>query len=327
MSLPRLNIWGTIAAGLLLGTVAITVVDAMHPDQNLEPDEETSSFSMDKCLGLVLAGGGAKGAYEVGVWKAMEELGLTERVYAFSGTSIGAINSALFASVGSASRCVDIWMNNVSEAFEVDPAMGFDVVQGALDVFLSNCDESVRSQGICKTDGLRRLIRRNLPVNWTKEAPFVYATATTREERRIARFCLNGLNVSTYGEYLMASSAIPYLFPAVKIGALHYVDGGVSLGDNPDSIDNVPLKPLLDAHPELKTIIVVYLDGDSELAVRQSVVTQTSARLIEIIPSIRMNDGFLGLRKTLDFSQENTSRLIQTGYDDAMRVFQVELSD
>ena len=38
-----------------------------------------------------------------------------------------------------------------------------------------------------------------------------------------------------------------------------------------------------------------------------------------------MNDGLLGLRKTLNLSQENTSRLIQIGYDDAMRVLRDEL--
>ena len=38
-----------------------------------------------------------------------------------------------------------------------------------------------------------------------------------------------------------------------------------------------------------------------------------------------MNDGLLGLRKTLNFSQENTSHLIQIGYDDAMRVLRNEL--
>ena len=48
-------------------------------------------------LGLVLSGGGAKGAYEVGVWQAMEEMGLAGDVAAISGTSVGAINAALFA--------------------------------------------------------------------------------------------------------------------------------------------------------------------------------------------------------------------------------------
>ena len=49
-------------------------------------------------LGLVLSGGGAKGAYEVGVWQALHEAGLAGNVAAVSGTSIGAVNAALFAS-------------------------------------------------------------------------------------------------------------------------------------------------------------------------------------------------------------------------------------
>lgn len=47
-------------------------------------------------IGLVLSGGG-KGAYEVGVWRAMEQLGLAKDIAAVSGTSVGALNAALFA--------------------------------------------------------------------------------------------------------------------------------------------------------------------------------------------------------------------------------------
>ena len=49
---------------------------------------------MKKSYGLVLAGGGTKGAYEVGAWKALKELGVD--ITAIVGTSIGAINGALF---------------------------------------------------------------------------------------------------------------------------------------------------------------------------------------------------------------------------------------
>ena len=50
---------------------------------------------MDKKeYGLVLAGGGTKGAYQVGVWKALKELDIN--VKAIAGTSIGALNGALF---------------------------------------------------------------------------------------------------------------------------------------------------------------------------------------------------------------------------------------
>ena len=48
-------------------------------------------------IGLVLSGGGGKGAYELGVWKALKELNLNKYISVFSGTSIGAFNAALFA--------------------------------------------------------------------------------------------------------------------------------------------------------------------------------------------------------------------------------------
>lgn len=44
--------------------------------------------------GLVLAGGGVRGAYQIGVWKALKELKI--KVSAVSGVSIGAVNGALF---------------------------------------------------------------------------------------------------------------------------------------------------------------------------------------------------------------------------------------
>ena len=48
-------------------------------------------------IGLVLSEGGGKGAYELGVWKALTELELDKYIEVFSGTSIGAFNAVLFA--------------------------------------------------------------------------------------------------------------------------------------------------------------------------------------------------------------------------------------
>ena len=50
-----------------------------------------------KKIGLVLSGGGAKGAYEVGVWAALEQLGLTGSIDGIIGSSVGALNAVLFA--------------------------------------------------------------------------------------------------------------------------------------------------------------------------------------------------------------------------------------
>ena len=50
-------------------------------------------------IGLVLCGGGAKGAYQVGVIRVLEEFGLLDEVQAVAGASIGGINGALFLSL------------------------------------------------------------------------------------------------------------------------------------------------------------------------------------------------------------------------------------
>lgn len=51
----------------------------------------------DLNIGLVLAGGGAKGAYEAGVFKALWELDIIRRVSVVSGTSIGTINGLMLS--------------------------------------------------------------------------------------------------------------------------------------------------------------------------------------------------------------------------------------
>ena len=66
-------------------------------------------FVMEKQKwGLVLAGGGGKGAYQIGVWKALREFGLEEEIAAVSGVSVGALNAVLFG-LGSLDQAEDIW--------------------------------------------------------------------------------------------------------------------------------------------------------------------------------------------------------------------------
>ena len=60
-------------------------------------------------VGLVLEGGGGKGSYQIGVWKAIRELGLEKWITAVSGTSVGALNAALFAK-GNFEKAYQLWM-------------------------------------------------------------------------------------------------------------------------------------------------------------------------------------------------------------------------
>ncbi len=59
-------------------------------------------------LGLVFEGGGGKGAYQIGVWKALHEIGLDKHIAAVSGTSVGALNAFLFA-YGDYDLALKIW--------------------------------------------------------------------------------------------------------------------------------------------------------------------------------------------------------------------------
>ena len=69
---------------------------------------------------LVLSGGGAKGAYEVGIWKAMADFGLAKDVSVFSGTSVGSLNAALFACT-TPSNAEKIWRNRVNKSSLLKP--------------------------------------------------------------------------------------------------------------------------------------------------------------------------------------------------------------
>ena len=67
-------------------------------------------------IGLVLSGGGAKGAYEIGVWKALDIMGILPYIDGIYGTSVGALNTALLDTCGS-KRAEEIWLNLKTEDF------------------------------------------------------------------------------------------------------------------------------------------------------------------------------------------------------------------
>ena len=62
-------------------------------------------------LGIVLNGGGAKGAYQLGVWKYIIEIGLDRYISVFIGSSVGALNAVLFAN-GDYTQAEAIWTSH-----------------------------------------------------------------------------------------------------------------------------------------------------------------------------------------------------------------------
>jgi len=67
-------------------------------------------------IGLILCGGGGKGAYQIGVWKALREYGYESQIAGLSGASVGALNSALFAQ-GDWNNAEDVWLQVTQSDF------------------------------------------------------------------------------------------------------------------------------------------------------------------------------------------------------------------
>ena len=65
-------------------------------------------LDLSKEYGLVLDGGGARGAYQIGAWKALREAGV--RINAVAGTSVGALNGALIC-MDDPEKAEQIWKN------------------------------------------------------------------------------------------------------------------------------------------------------------------------------------------------------------------------
>lgn len=71
--------------------------------------------------GIVFSGGGGKGAYQIGVWKYLHELGIDQKIHGVSGASVGALNSLLFLQ-GDYQKAEELWANIRQDDFtHTDP--------------------------------------------------------------------------------------------------------------------------------------------------------------------------------------------------------------
>ena len=331
-------------------------------------------------IALVLSGGGAKGAYEVGVWQELQAAGIASRVTAISGTSVGAINAALFATRPEAAET--LWLENMEDVFTFNTNRVAESIQKTLDqtsdaieryneVKKVRMDEAARRLGtsvdalpaeeveaaeksalrsgvgnllfslllrgasdyveITQSDASREgyvdsaklaaALDGAMPADWPPDAPAVYATAFKKGgEGETSTWKLNGEPHERRVSMLRASAAIPLGFDTVEIDGRTYVDGGWESKGG----DNVPLEPILEQHPEIKTVVVVYLDDAKHLNKKRFEKNRASAtiagvRLAEIVPSENIGRGFDGWQGVFDASPETAKYLIELGRKDARK--------
>ena len=298
-------------------------------------------------LGLVLSGGGAMGAYEVGVWQELQTAGLASNVTVVSGTSVGALNAALFATRPDAAE--RLWFEKMDEVFTINTNRVGESIQKTLDdvskavevaketgenwkgvvSFLGNsllrgADNYVKIKssresyvGYIDSSKLAIALNETLPRVWSAASPAVYVTAVEKGGSGVSKtWRLNTESHERRVLMLRASAAIPVGFDTVVIDGTPYVDGGWET----EGGNNAPLDPILYNHPDIKTVVIVYLIvGEHRRARNREVASASGVRLIEIIPTEDIS-GVFGVGGVFDTSPETAHRLIELGRKDARKV-------
>lgn len=295
-------------------------------------------------LGLVLAGGGGKGAYEIGVWQALRDLGLEQSVAAVSGTSVGALNAALFAT-GDLERARTVWRDlspghiifspdrdkaeaqitqllsspGLGQRFRdflhrgsvPDPLAPVSVGVAAStalfflrDRLLPTLSQLLMS-GIISADGLGEMIDGAVDCARLAASPVrCYATCLRIPRLKPERFLLNGRGPADIRAILQASAAIPFFFPMAEVESRRYLDGGL-----PPWGDNVPVQPLCELEG-CRIILVVHLSGSSKVEANLF----PDVKLVEVFPSAELG----GPAGTFDFTAKGARWRMELGYRDGV---------
>ena len=201
-------------------------------------------------FGLVLSGGGAKGAYEAGAIKAMGEMDVIEKVYGVSGTSVGALNTLVFA-MDDVALMEELWEN-----IGLMTVAALKVAEGdsrAIKDIVGKLHITAQMQGsedtaVFTQNSLRELINKSCDFEKIRaHRAKLFACAYDINERHVKYFELKKLSDEEMTDAVLASAAIPHVYDPVEIEGHKFADGGIN--DPSYGVKNsdvTPLSPLQD---------------------------------------------------------------------------------
>lgn len=253
-----------------------------------------------KEYGLVLEGGGAKGAYQIGAWKALKEANI--RIKGIAGTSVGALNGALIC-MGDLEKAESLWENiSYSQIMSVDDKIMEDIFKQkkiSRDA-LKDMVDYISDGGVDITP-LKELIAECVDEEKIQNSPMdLYIHTFSVDEMRELNVDLKEIEPELIKDFLLASS---YIFPIFKSEKLHgktYIDGG--------AINNVPVDTLIEK--EYKDIIIVRIFG---IGREKKVKIPEDTTIYTIAPTV-------SLGSILDFNPKRSKMHLKRGYFDTMRV-------
>jgi NTE family protein len=262
-------------------------------------------LDLDKEYGLVLEGGGAKGAYQIGAWKALKEAGV--KIKGIAGVSVGALNGAL------------ICMDNLERAEEIWKNIDYSKVMAVSDDTI----KALKNKNF-KSLGLTELINSGL--QFFKDGGFdvtplknlisevvgdegeirnscreLFAVTYSVSDRKELAVDVRTSEIGTVKDMLLASANF-LAFKNEKLNGKKYIDGG--------GFNNVPINVLLDHGYQDIIVIRIYGWGfDKERVVK----IPDNVTVAHIAP--RQDLGGI-----LEFDKRLARKNMTLGYYDAQRL-------
>ena len=259
---------------------------------------------MNKEYALVLEGGGAKGAYQIGAIKA-----LLEDDYKFNtviGTSIGAINAAFIAQ-GDIDKIENLWKTlSFKELMDINN----DIIESILTKQINmkvikelrvSLNKALKAKGI-DTILMRNLLEEYLDEEKIRKSNIRFGLVTFcitdfKPQKLFIEDIPNGKLV----DYLLASSNLP-VFKRATVDEKIFLDGG--------AFDNCSVEMLYEAG--YRNIMAIRLNQKNKIRNYATLSRKKDVRLKMIVPSIE-------LPNTLDFQTKTLNELLKYGYIDTVK--------
>ncbi len=280
----------------------------------------------ERKIGLVLSGGGARGAYQAGVLQAIAEIRAEHPecrpIRVITGVSAGAINAAFMAAncddeLQAATRMAGMWRRLTSDqVFRTDAfSLGRIGLKWLTDATFGSLKKRKQARALLDTAPLRELLERHIPFDRVHQ----HLAAG-----RLDAFSVTALNYSTShsisfvqtlapydpwdrarrrnenakigASHVMASSAIPLFFPPVRVGDGWFGDGSLR--------NTAPLSPAV--HLGAGKVIVVSVRRPDEKAKHIATGGEPSiARVLGIVLNALLMD-------STEYDMERLARINQT---------------
>lgn len=243
-------------------------------------------------LGIVLSGGGAKGAYQIGVWKALRKMNISYDIV--TGTSVGALNAALMTQ-NTYHRACFLW-KNLGFKDVIDENVENSQMKNVLKTYV----KGITNGGVSVTN-LEKTIDETLNLKKLYNSKIDMGIVTVKYKNlEPVLLTKNQIKPSELRNYLVASASCFPAFQKKEIDEIEYVDGGV--------FDNLPINLAIDMGAE--EIIAIDL---KEVGLKRKVKNK-NIKITTISPH---ND----MGSFLVFDSFYANRAIRLGFNDTLKKF------